>query len=89
MRWPTTGPARLGTAAQLNTMPVHWPSLACCAGRGPRMWAMEAGGRPMTAPEALPKKTARVQRRRISREESVMVRVWMFRAPKLLEVVKS
>ena len=84
----TTGPARLDTAAQLYTMPVYWPGLAYCAGRGPRMWATEAGGRPMAAPEALPKRTARarVQRRRTSREESVVVRMWMFRAPKLLEV---
>lgn len=55
------------------------------------MWATEAGGRPMTAPEALPKRMAeaRVQRRRIGREESVVVRMWMFRAPKLSRVVKS
>ena len=33
MRWLTTaGPARLGTAAQLYTMPACWPSLAYCAG---------------------------------------------------------
>ena len=43
----------------------------------------------MTAPKALPKTAkARVQRR-ISREESVVVRMWMFRALKLLGVVKS
>jgi len=45
----------------------------------------------MTAPEALPKRMAeaRVQRRRIGRKESVVVRMWMFRAPKLLRVVKG
>ena len=76
MRWLTTaGPARLGTAAQLYTMPARWPSLAYYAGRGPGMWATEAGNRPMTVPKALPKTAkARVQRR-IGREESVVVRM--------------
>ena len=43
----------------------------------------------MTAPKALPKTAkARVQRR-IGREGSVVVRMWMFRVLKLLGVVKS
>ena len=40
----------------------------------------------MTAPKTA---KARVRRRRIGREESVVVRMWMFRVVKLLGVVKS
>ena len=90
MRWLTTaGPARLGTAAQLYTMPARWPSLAYCAGCGLRMWATEAGDRPMTAPKALPKTAKARIRRGIGRGESIVVRMWMFRALKLSGVVKS
>ena len=93
IKWPAmTGPVRAKTAAHEYIIPVHWPSFACAAGSGPRMWATDAGGRPMTAPEKMPKTTtkamadltvsARVHRIRTRRDAIVVTKQWTFIAPK-------
>jgi hypothetical protein len=87
------GPARAAGAASVNIIPVHCPRRDWRSGSGPRMNATEAGGRPITAPEQMPKRITkaravltvwvRVQRRRIRSDEAKVTMQWTLRAPKL------
>ena len=53
-----TGPVRAKLALIVYIIPVQWPSFACLVGSlRPRMKAIEAGGRPIMAPETAPKRT--------------------------------
>ena len=86
-----TGPVRAKGAAQVYINPVHCPSFACFEVEGPRMFATEAGGRPMTAPDTAPKRMTNasawpslvetVQRQRMSTEDTAVTIQWTFRAP--------
>jgi hypothetical protein len=97
-----TGPVRAGIAAKLYIMPVQWPSffLARCAVSAVvyvqlRMFAMLAGGHPMTVPENRPKMTqkpmaaaselASGQAIRTRREQMICAALCMLSAPMLSE----